>query len=115
MAESGFRGTADIGRQGILVWIKRYWIEKICLESHFKRPRLVKEKMDRPETEPKTGRGFYDYENADTRTLFNEKYMGFIELLRLYERSNNLNFSGGIDSDGPLEIDAEPTKGKEMP
>ena len=104
----------DLGGVDILFHAGEYLHRKLG-GAHFKPPRLVKEKMDRAEMGPKTGKGFYDYENVDTRKLFNEKYMGFIELLRLYERSKYLNFSGGIDSDGPPEIDAEPTKGKEMP
>jgi hypothetical protein len=45
--------------------------------------------------------------------LFNQKYMGFVELLHLYEQYKNLNFSGEIVSDRPPETGTTPTKGKE--
>jgi hypothetical protein len=71
--------------------------------------------MAKKEIGPRTGRGFYDYKGVDTRTLFNQKYKGFIELLRLYQRSKYLSFAGGITRDAPPEIDATTTNRKEMP
>jgi hypothetical protein len=71
--------------------------------------------MARQEMGPRTGKGFYDYQDVDTRKLFNEKYMGFAELLHLYERSNYLNFAGGIAVDAPPGIDANTAKRKEKP
>jgi 3-hydroxybutyryl-CoA dehydrogenase len=84
-------------------------------EKHFKPPKLVREKMDKEEMGPRTGKGFYDYKGVDTRALFNQKYMGFVELLRLYERSKYLSFAGGITRDVPPENDATTTNRKEMP
>jgi hypothetical protein len=66
--------------------------------------------MDRAETGPRTGKGFYDYTGIDPRALFNDKYMGFAELLQVYGRSKYLNFSGGIGGNRPPE-----NKRKEMP
>ena len=53
----------------------------------------------------KTGKGFYDYEGVDARALFDQRYRGFIELLRLYERSEYLNFSGGVTGNKPAKSD----------
>jgi 3-hydroxybutyryl-CoA dehydrogenase len=92
----------DLGGVDILFHAGEYLHNKLGGE-HFKPPRLVEMKMDKAETGPRTGKGFYDYKNVDTRALFNHKYMGFVELLRLYGQSKYLNFSGGIVSDRPPE------------
>jgi 3-hydroxybutyryl-CoA dehydrogenase len=104
----------DLGGVDILFHAGEYLHNKLG-GAHFKPPRLVKEKMERAEMGPRTGKGFYDYEGVDTRALFNQKYMGFVELLHLYEQSKNLNFSGGIVSDSPPETGTTPTKEKEIP
>jgi 3-hydroxybutyryl-CoA dehydrogenase len=78
--------------------------------SHFMPPKLVKEKMDRSEIGPRAGKGFYDYHGVDIRALFNKRYMGFVELLRLYQQSTALNFAGGIAADKPLSINPNPTE-----
>ena len=90
----------DLGGVDILFHAGKYLYKKLGGE-HFKPPRLVEEKMDKAETGPRTGKGFYDYKNIDTRALFNDKYMGFVELLRLYGQSKYLKFHGGIGSDRP--------------
>ncbi|UCD80285.1 MAG: hypothetical protein JSW26_02300 [Desulfobacterales bacterium] len=92
----------DLGGVDILFHAGEYLHKKLGGE-HFKPPRLVGEKMDRAETGPRTGKGFYDYTDVDTRALFNTKYMGFVELLRLYGRSKYLNFAGGIGGSKPQE------------
>lgn len=99
----------DLGGVDILYHAGDYLHNKLGGE-HFKPPRLVREKMDRAEVGPRTGKGFYDYNDVDSRALFNKKYMGFVELLRLYEQSKYLNFSGGIASDRSLETDPTKTK-----
>ena len=104
----------DLGGVDILFHAGEY-LHNTLGGAHFKPPRLVREKMDRAEMGPRTGKGFYDYEGVDTRALFNQKYMGFVELLHLYEQSKNLNFSGGIVSDSPPETGTTPTKEKEIP
>lgn len=104
----------DLGGVDILFHAGEYLHKKLGGE-HFTPPRLVREKMERAEVGPRTGKGFYDYTDVDTRALFNEKYMGFVELLRLYERSKYLNFSGGIAGDRLLETEPRKTKRKEMP
>ena len=92
----------DLGGVDILYHAGGYLHEKLGGE-HFKPPRLVTEKMDKAETGPRTGKGFYDYTGVDLQDLFHEKYMGFVELLDLYRRSKHLNFSGGIEVDKPKE------------
>jgi len=92
----------DLGGVDILFHAGEYLHHKLGGE-HFKPPRLVEEKMDKAEMGPRTGKGFYDYTDVDTRALFNDKYMGFVELLSLYRRSKYLNFSGGIVSGRPPE------------
>jgi 3-hydroxybutyryl-CoA dehydrogenase len=104
----------DLGGVDILSHAGDYLHATLGAE-HFKPPKLVREKMAKQEIGPRTGRGFYDYKGVDTRTLFNQKYKGFIELLRLYQRSKYLSFAGGITRDAPPEIDATTTNRKEMP
>jgi len=87
----------DLGGVDILFHAGEYLHQKLG-GAHFKPPRLVGEKMDKAEMGPRTGTGFYNYKDVDTRALFNAKYMGFVELLRLYQRSKYLNFAGGIGS-----------------
>ena len=114
LAVMGLIEFVDLGGVDILFHAGEYLHNKLG-GAHFKPPRLVKEKMDRAEMGPRTGKGFYDYEDVDTRALFNQKYMGFVELLHLYEQSKNLNFSGGIVSDRPPETGTTQTKKKEIP
>lgn len=99
----------DLGGVDILYHAGEYLHNKLGGE-HFNPPRLVREKMERAEVGPRTGKGFYDYSDVDTRALFNQKYMGFVELLCLYERSKYLNFSGGIAAGRPAETDSAKTK-----
>ena len=114
LAVMGLIEFVDLGGVDILFHAGEYLHNKLG-GAHFKPPRLVKEKMERAEMGPRTGKGFYDYEDVDTRALFNQKYMGFVELLHMYEQSKNLNFSGGIVSDRPPETINPPTKEKEIP
>lgn len=114
LAVMGLIEFVDLGGVDILFHAGEYLHNKLG-GAHFKPPRLVEEKMESAEMGPRTGKGFYDYEDVDTRALFNQKYMGFVELLHLYEQSKNLNFSGGIVSDRPPETGTTQTKKKEIP
>jgi len=114
LAVMGLIEFVDLGGVDILFHAGEYLYNKLG-EEQFKPPQLVREKMAREEMGPTTGRGFYDYKGVDTRKLFNEKYMGFAELLHLYEQSKYLNFSGGIAVDAPPGIDATTAKRKEKP
>jgi 3-hydroxybutyryl-CoA dehydrogenase len=104
----------DLGGVDILYHAGEYLHNKLGGDQ-FEPPRLVREKMASNETGPRTGRGFYDYRDVDVRELFNEKYRGFAELLHLYERSEYLNFIGGIAVETPPGIDAIIAKRKEKP
>lgn len=85
----------DLGGVDILYHAGGYLHAKLGGE-HFKPPGSVVAKMDADAVGPRAGRGFYDYENVDTRALFEQKYKAFVELLRLYDRSKYLSFAGGI-------------------
>jgi 3-hydroxybutyryl-CoA dehydrogenase len=102
----------DLGGVDILFHAGEYLHNKLGGDQ-FKPPQLVREKMAREEMGPRSGKGFYDYKDIDTRKLFNEKYMGFAELLHLYERSKYLNFAGGIAVEAPPGIDTTTAKRKE--
>ncbi len=102
----------DLGGVDILFHAGSYLHSKLG-GKQFEPPKLVREKMEREEVGPRTGKGFYDYSNVDTRDLFNKKYKGFVELLRLYEHSENLNFTGGITHDRSPVSDITKTKRKE--
>jgi 3-hydroxybutyryl-CoA dehydrogenase len=112
LAVMGLIEFVDLGGVDILFHAGEYLHNKLGGDQ-FKPPQLVREKMAKEEMGPKTGKGFYDYKDVDTRKLFNEKYTGFAELLHLYERSKYLNFAGGIAIDAPPEIDTTPAKRKE--
>jgi 3-hydroxybutyryl-CoA dehydrogenase len=114
LAVMGLIEFVDLGGVDILFHAGKYLHNKLG-GAHFKPPRLVKEKMEKAEMGPRTGKGFYDYEDVDTRALFNQKYRGFVELLHMYEQSKNLNFSGGILSDNQPETGTTPAKKKEIP
>lgn len=114
LAVMGLIEFVDLGGVDILFHAGEYLHDKLGADQ-FKPPQLVKEKMAREEMGPRTGKGFYDYRDVDTRKLLNEKYTGFAELLHLYERSKYLNFAGGIAVDAPAGIDATPAKRKEKP
>ena len=114
LAVMGLIEFVDLGGVDILFHAGEYLHHKLGADQ-FKPPRLVREKMAKAEIGPSTGKGFYDYKDVDIRKLFSEKYTGFAELLQLYERSKNLNFTGGIAVDTPPEINATPAKRKESP
>ena len=94
----------DLGGVDILFHAGEYLYNTLG-GNHFKPPKLVREKMDKVQMGPRTGKGFYDYDGVDARALFNRRYRGFIELLRLYERSEYLNFAGGITGNEPSKSD----------
>jgi 3-hydroxybutyryl-CoA dehydrogenase len=104
----------DLGGVDILFHAGEYLHGKLG-QDQFEPPRLVREKMAADEVGPRTGKGFYDYKDVDVRKLFNLKYQGFAELLRLYERSEFLNFAGGITVDGTPAMESVKATGKEKP
>lgn len=50
--------------------------------DRFKVPKLIEEKMKRGETGPRTGKGIYEYQDVEIKTLFERKYKDLIRLLR---------------------------------
>jgi 3-hydroxybutyryl-CoA dehydrogenase len=92
----GLLEFVDLGGVDILAHAGEY-LHSALGKAHFEPPKLVAEKMDKGEVGPRAGKGFYDYSGVDTRALFQERYRGFVELLRLYERSDVLRFAGGIE------------------
>lgn len=99
----GLLEFVDLGGVDILFHAGEY-LHNTLGGEHFKPPKMVREKMDKAETGPRTGKGFYNYEGVDVRELFDRKYRGFIELLRLYERSDYLTFAGGLTGNKPSKI-----------
>ncbi|CAB1055325.1 3-hydroxybutyryl-CoA dehydrogenase (EC [Olavius sp. associated proteobacterium Delta 1] len=114
LAVMGLIEFVDLGGVDILFHAGEYLHNKLGGDQ-FKPPQLVREKMAREEMGPRTDKGFYDYKDVDTRKLFHEKYMGFAELLHLYERSKYLNFAGGIAVDAPPGTDPTTAKRKDKP
>lgn len=104
----------DIGGVDILHHAGKYLYDTLGGE-HFNPPKSVIEKMEKAELGPKTGKGFYDYEGVDVPALLNEKYRGFVELLRLYARSEHLNFVGGISRNPLLKNETTTSNRKEKP
>ena len=104
----------DIGGVDILYHAGKYLYDTLGGE-HFNPPKIVREKMEKRELGPKTGKGFYDYEGFEIHTLLNEKYRGFVELLRLYVRSEHLNFVGGITGNPLLKNETTTSNRKGKP
>jgi len=104
----------DLGGLDILFHAGEY-LHSTLGGEHFKPPELVREKMERAETGPRSGKGFYDYADVDVRALFDHRYKGFAELLRLYERCEYLNFAGGIAAGESSQLNASTTNRKETP
>ncbi len=104
----------DLGGVDILFHAGEYLYNTLRCE-HFKPPNLVKEKMEKAEVGPRTGKGFYDYDGVDTSAMFNKRYMGFVELLRLYQQSKYLNFAGGITGKKSFKANITTANRKEMP
>ncbi len=55
--------------------------------ERFKKPGLVKEKMEKGELGPRTGKGIFEYEGVDIRALFEKRYRDLIKLLRFMKRN----------------------------
>ena len=60
----------DLGGVDILFHAGNYLHDKLGGEQ-FNPPRLVRKKMAREETGPRTGKGFYNYKNVDNRSINN--------------------------------------------
>jgi len=94
----------DLGGLDILYHADQF-LYSALRQEHFKTPSTIQEKMEKDEIGPRTGRGFYDYSDIHTRSLFERRYRGFFELLDLIKSSEALTLRGGIDMESKGEID----------
>jgi len=85
----------DLGGLDILYYTGQF-LHSVLQKDQFKTPDLVMEKMKKNEIGPRTGKGIYDFSETDTRSLFENRYRGFLELLDFIKSSGTLSFEGGI-------------------
>jgi 3-hydroxybutyryl-CoA dehydrogenase len=78
MAAMGLIEFVDLGGVDILYYVDEYLREE--LGPRFDPPESVREKMDRGELGPDTGRGYYDYEDVDVEAVRAEKYRAMLAL-----------------------------------
>lgn len=71
----------DMGGLDILYYADDFLYSAFKSER-FKVPKLIKEKMEKGETGPRTGKGIYEYKDVEIKTLFERKYKDLIKLLR---------------------------------
>jgi 3-hydroxybutyryl-CoA dehydrogenase len=71
----------DMGGLDILYYADDFLYSAFKSER-FKVPKLIKEKMEKGETGPRTGKGIYEYKDVEIKTLFERKYRDLIKLLR---------------------------------
>jgi len=71
----------DMGGLDILYYADDF-LHSTFKSERFKVPKQIKEKMRRGETGPRTGKGIYDYQDVEIKTLFEKKYKDLIRLLR---------------------------------
>ncbi|MFW6055625.1 MAG: 3-hydroxyacyl-CoA dehydrogenase NAD-binding domain-containing protein [Thermodesulfobacteriota bacterium] len=95
LAVLGLIEFIDLGGVDILYYAGRYLHQELGHE-HYRPLESVSAKMERNEVGPRSGKGFYDYNNVDTDALFRKRYRAFVELLNLIRTSNSRNFQGGI-------------------
>lgn len=95
LAVMGLVEFIDLGGLDILYHASRYLYGELGLEQ-YKPLSSVTEKMERGEVGPRSGMGYYDYTGVDTDAMFLKRYRGFVELLNLVRRSEDLGFQGGI-------------------
>lgn len=71
----------DMGGLDILYYADDF-LHSAFKSERFKVPKLIKEKMEKGETGPRTGKGIYEYKDVEIKTLFERKYRDLIKLLR---------------------------------
>lgn len=95
LAVLGLIEFIDLGGLDILFHASRFLYGKFGRDQY--RPlRSIVEKMEKGEVGPRSGKGFYDYSTVDREAMFMNRYKGFVELLRLINRSQSLTLRGGI-------------------
>ncbi|MEW5919397.1 MAG: 3-hydroxyacyl-CoA dehydrogenase NAD-binding domain-containing protein [Bacillota bacterium] len=72
----------DLGGLDILYYAGEY-LSKTLGQPQFVPPQSVKEKMNKNEIGPKTGKGYYNYEGVDMEAVLEEKYRAFFKILDL--------------------------------
>ena len=103
LAGMGLIEFIDLGGVDILYHASNY-LQAALGQDQFKLVDSVNQKMQDNEIGPKTGKGFFDYDDVNTEAMFKNRYRGFLELLNLVKRSNVLNFQGGI-RDGKTQVE----------
>ena len=96
----------DLGGVDILAHAGSYLSEALGKE-HFHPPLSVRDKMQAGELGPRTGRGYYSYEDVDVAALFRDRYRGFADLLTHVSDSPHLSFYGGVELRGGDHADQE--------
>lgn len=95
LAVLGLIEFIDLGGVDILYHASNY-LHAALGQPQFKLLESINQKMVDNEIGPKTGKGFFDYTNVNTESMFRNRYIGFLELLNLVKRSKTLSFRGGI-------------------
>lgn len=80
----GILEFVDLGGVDILYHVNEYLAEE--LGDRFENPETVAAMVERDELGPKTGKGFYDYEDVDVEAYQQAKYRGYLDILEAYER-----------------------------
>lgn len=80
----GILEFVDLGGVDILYHVNEYLAEE--LGDRFENPETVAAMVERDELGPKTGKGFYDYEDVDIEAYQQAKYRGYLDILEAYER-----------------------------
>ncbi len=95
LAVLGLIEFIDLGGLDILYHASNYLFDRFKQDQYKPMP-SVTEKMNKEEIGPKTGKGYFDYSEIDTASMFRDRYVAFLELLNLVRKSQTLNFQGGI-------------------
>ncbi|WP_435348579.1 3-hydroxyacyl-CoA dehydrogenase family protein [Haloarchaeobius sp. HRN-SO-5] len=78
MAAIGLLEFVDLGGVDVLYYVNEYLQEE--LGPRFSNPESVTEKMEKNELGPRTGKGYYDYDDVDVDALQAEKYRVMLAL-----------------------------------
>ncbi len=90
----GLLEFVDLGGLDILYYADRFLYSAFKSER-FKVPRLVKEKMRKGETGPRTGKGIYDYRGKNVDLLFRRRHRELIRLLKSMKQAGSKREGGG--------------------
>lgn len=79
----GMLEFVDLGGVDILYHVNNYLEEE--LGERFENPETVEAMVERDELGPKTGEGFYEYDDVDLEAYTQEKYRGYLDILEVYQ------------------------------